>query len=141
MRRYASKLLVVAMGLFTIASGEATAIPTPIEFDITMLSGTGAGNTAEGTSNGIGWKVSSTFISILTSPIVQTQTVFDTHTPSITNPNVYDNLHVGSESFTLTFDVPIFSLLAYNGENISSGFARLDFGIVPEFVSGKEGAF
>ena len=131
MRRYARKLLIVAMGLFMIGNGEATAVPIPVLFDIDpTIGGTGLGTdiaTAFGTSNGIGWSVSSTFISGFTFPIDQTQTVFDTLTPSITNPGVYDNLHVGSESFTLTFAVPIFSLLAYIGENISSGFARLNF--------------
>ncbi|MCH7614450.1 MAG: PEP-CTERM sorting domain-containing protein [Nitrospinae bacterium] len=141
MRRYASKLLVVAMALFTIASGEATAVPIPVEFDITTVSGTNPTRTASGTSNGIGWSVSSTFISGFTIPFDQTQTVFDTLTPSITNPGVYDNLHVGSLNFILTFDVPIFSLLAYIGENSTDLAPGLDFGITPDFVSGAVNFF
>ncbi len=146
MRQYASKFLIVAIVLFTIASGEATATLVPVEFDITSIGGGGFGTntaTATGTSNGIGWKIETpTYISSLTSPfdglLDQTQTVFDTLTPSIMNPMVYDNLHASRRDFTIIFDVPIAKILFYIGENNPGpSFAPgLNFGITPDFLFG-----
>jgi len=138
MRRYASKLLVVAMVLFTITSGEATAVPIPVLFDITTLSGTGFGNTASGTSNGIFWSASSTYISFITvtDGTFGGFNVSGKHIPQIP---MTDNFHVSRRDFTLTFfldlappiPVEISSMLVYIGENSSTFAPGLDFGIVP----------
>ena len=143
MRRYASKLLVVAMVSFTIASGEATAVPIPVLFEITAIGGTGLGTntaTATGTSNGIAWVLSETYISgccTLTDDSFGGFNVLGKHVPQIA---ATDNLHLGRLNFTLTFDVAISSMLVYIGENLcinadpsnnQTCAPGLDFGIVP----------
>ena len=129
-------LIIVISLSFAIGSGEATAVvPVPEEFDIVSVTpGTEQIATAFGTSNGFAWSISPTFISNFTV-LDGSFAGFNTanHNPAVA---ATDNLHVGGEDFTLTFDQPISALLIYIGENHGPPFANLDFGITPTVVSG-----
>ena len=114
---------------------QSSADPLPVNFDITYISNEGGLSTASGTSNDIGWNVSETFVSLL-SVTDNTFTGFNTsnHVP----PILYtDNLHVGSEDFTFTFNSTISSLLIYMAEDGGVVNGDLDFGITPVKISGE----
>ncbi|MCI5222943.1 MAG: DUF642 domain-containing protein, partial [Candidatus Electrothrix sp. AR4] len=104
------------------------------EFDIVTMSGYGTDNTAEGTSNGVGWSICSThFSSCCGANTTGTYNGFNSGSfdPPIANQ---DDLHVTQDDFSLVFDQPINSIVFYLREN--GGNASLDFGLVPEVVSG-----
>lgn len=110
--------------------GQASAGPI---FDITSFSGPGANQTATGTSNGVGWSMSPTFIS--TAVTDGSYTGFDN--ANFVPPLAASDMIHGptGQPFTLTFDQPLTSILFYLRENNAFG-SRLDFGITPVIVSG-----
>jgi hypothetical protein len=105
------------------------------QFDITAFSGTGPGQTAQGTSNGVGWTMSPTHIGF---PPVMDGSYTGFSNPSFFSPAVpaTDQIHVGAANFTLTFDQPILSALFYLRADGDSS-ANIDFGITPILVSGE----
>ncbi len=107
-------------------------------FDITSFSGAGAAQTAAGTSNGIGWQLSATFISD-TNPTITDGTYTRFADPAFFTPSLpnADAIHITGTDFTLTFDSPIKSILFYLSDD--AGTANLDLGIEPTLVSGSVG--
>ena len=114
------------------------AAATPI-FDVTSVEGwdTLGGGTATGTSNGIGWTLSPTFI---WGAITVLNGTYDGYSDPVRfDPPLpgSDSLHIGVETFDLTFDQTILSALVYMTDNPSPPTdGRLDFGITPTYVSG-----
>lgn len=113
------------------------AVSAVMLFDVTSVSGTGANQTAIGTSNGVGWTMSETFISSggLSPVLDQSYTGFSN--AAFFNPPVAatDRLHIFSDDLTLSFDEPISSIQFYLREN--GGTATLDFGIPYTLISGE----
>jgi hypothetical protein len=114
----------------------ATSLVSAQVFDVTSFSGAnGSGETAVGTSNGIGWTMSPTYVGIV--PITNgTFTGFAN--PTFFSPAVAatDMLQLGAEPYTLTFSHTISSALIYlraDGDTNSG----IDFGIAPTLVSGE----
>jgi hypothetical protein len=126
------KQLVVLTGLLIAA---AVGLCHAQEFDITAFSGaSGSGETAQGTSNGVGWTMSPTYLGIV--PVTDgTYTGFSN--PVYFSPSIpaTDEIHIGAESYTLTFDEPIASALFYLRADGTSA-QGIDFGIPPTLVSG-----
>jgi len=128
-----------ALGLLTVAAlGLGSAASAAPVFDVTTYSGTGAGQTAAGTSNGIGWTMSQTFIAGgggLDPVLNQTYTGFSNAT--YFNPAVAatDRLHIFGTNLVLTFAQPITSIDFYLREN--GGTSTLDFGLPWTLVSGQ----
>ncbi|MCI5208224.1 MAG: hypothetical protein D3910_05405, partial [Candidatus Electrothrix sp. ATG2] len=106
------------------------------DFDIIYLSGYGPEQTAQGTSNGIGWSICSTYFSSCCG--TNTTGTYDGFNTSAFDPPVggEDILHTTPKDFSIVFDQPINSIVFYLLEN--GGNASLDFGLVPEVVSGGE---
>lgn len=125
---------VVAIGI----GGSANAVTI---FDVTTYSGTGAAQTAAGTSNGIGWTMSQTYIAGgggLDPVLNQTYTGFSNST--YFNPAVAatDRLHIFGSNLTLTFAQPITTIDFYLREN--GGTSTLNFGVPWTLVSGEVSA-
>ena len=124
-----SLLSLVVLLLLLGNSSEAQPI-----FDITKVIGS---TSAEGTSNGIPWSVSPTFVFTGLTVSDGTWTGFNTpnHVPPIA---LTDNLHVASQDFDLTFGSPISSIVFYLSNDNAGGpnASKLDFGISPTIVSG-----
>ena len=107
-------------------------------FDVTSATGAGTYTaTAAGTSNGIGWTMSPTYIAggALGPVLNQSYTGFSSAT--YFNPAVAstDRLHIFGTNFTLTFDQAISSIDFYLREN--GGSATLDFGTSWSLISGQ----
>ena len=128
LNRFGSALL---LALTLVVTGQpAGAVPV---FDITATSGTGSGQTAAGTSNGVGWVLSPTFI----DTAVTDGTYIGFNTANFVPPVPASDMIHGptGESFTLTFDEVVGSILFYLKENNAYG-SRLDFGLPAVVVSG-----
>ena len=122
--------------LVTFVAVPAFAAPL---FDVTSVQGwdTSQGGTATGTSNGVGWNLSPTFI---WGAITVTNGTYAGYADPVRFapplPNS-DTLHIGVETFDLTFDRPIQTALVYMTDNPSPPTdGRIDFGITPTYVSG-----
>jgi hypothetical protein len=106
------------------------------QFHVTAFSGaSGSGETAQGTSNGIGWMMSPTFLGIVP---VTNDSFTGFSDPAYFSPAVpaSDVIQIGAESYTLTFDQPIASAYFYlRADNKSA--SGIDFGITPTLVSGE----
>jgi hypothetical protein len=124
------RILFCAGLLICLVAGRVSA--QPLNFDITSLNPGNTG-TAAGTSNGVAWMISPTFISNLS---VSDGTFTGFNTSSFVPPiAATDVLHVTSADFTLSFNQRIDSILFYLREN--DGGASLDFGLAPTIISGN----
>jgi len=129
MRKHLAPVLAGLLAL-TVMGGAQAAV---MNFDVTAFSGFGAGNTAQGTSNGVGWSMTSTHISNCCGLPNGNYAGFNT--PNFVPPvALTDVLHIFSDNLTLNFNSPISSILFYIREN--GGTANVDFGITPTLVSG-----
>ena len=129
-------LLVAGVGMAITGSAHSTAIV----FDVTSVANVGTSTgTAAGTSNGIGWTMSQSYIAGggLAPVLNQTYTGFSNAT--YFNPAVAatDRLHIFGTNLTLTFAQPISSIDFYLREN--GGSATLNFGSAWTLVSGQVG--
>ena len=107
-------------------------------FDVTSVANVGTGSaTASGTSNGIGWTMSQTYVADggLAPVLNQTYTGFSNST--YFNPAVAatDRLHIFGTGLTLTFAQPISSIDFYLREN--GGSSTLDFGTAWTLLRGR----
>lgn len=132
------KASVLALTALTAIGVGSTANAVAI-FDVTTSSGTGAAQTAAGTSNGIGWTMSQTYVAGggLAPVLNQTYTGFSNST--YFNPAVAatDRLHIFGSNLTLTFAQPITTIYFYLREN--GGTSTLNFGVPWTLVSGEVG--
>ncbi len=133
----ATTAIVATAGLLVVAPPD-TVSAQPL-FDVHAVQGwdTSGGGTATGTSNGVGWTLSPTFIWGAITVLNGTYggyadgIRFDPPLPQS------DTLHIGVETFDLTFDETIVSALVYMTDNPSPPTdGRIDFGITPTRVSG-----
>jgi hypothetical protein len=132
----AKVLPLLALVLSLAVQAQATSIPFDVtsvgDFDGTFY------HSADGTSNGVGWTVSGVSPDSFLSWGAQTTTDgtfqgFTDGTFSIPLANT-DRLHTFGTDMTITFSQNISSILFYLKEN--GGSSTLDFGLIPEFVSG-----
>lgn len=132
-RRVARRAMAtICLLSFGVAADARRAVA--MTFDVESFSGGGSGQTALGTSNGIGWTLSPTNID---AGLTITNGSFGgfnsaNHVPAVASSDV---LHIGGEDFALTFSEPISSIRFYVTENLSPS-SVLDFGITPTIVSG-----
>ncbi len=105
------------------------------DFDVVSVSAYDTeGAAAYGSSNGVGWAICETwFSSCCGASTTDGYTGFNT---SNFDPPVAaeDNLHITSRDFVLVFEQPVDTLAVYLREN--GGSANLDFGLIPEIISG-----
>ncbi|MCB9235058.1 MAG: hypothetical protein H6581_25615 [Bacteroidia bacterium] len=110
-------------------------VPGQRDFDVTNVSAYNLSNqTAEGTSNGLDWKICATAFSNCCG--TSTSNGFQGFNSGNFSPPVAneDNLHIGGEDYTITFSKPVSSIVFYLREN--GGTASVDFGMTPTVISG-----
>lgn len=90
---------------------------------------------AAGTSNGVAWSISPTFIWGARTVMTNTWQGFTgpNFSPALPNSDV---IHLGSDPFTLSFAQPIESMLVYVADDDALMDGYYDFGITPTVVSG-----
>lgn len=101
-------------------------------FDVTSIGGTMGYHTAAGTSNDVGWNLSSTFIAWGTTNGTYSGFTGANFNPALPNT---DAIHIFGSNFTLTFDKTISSIIFFLREN--GGTSTLDFGLTPTVLSGN----
>jgi hypothetical protein len=120
-------LLALCVG-FQASTASAT-------FDVTSVI-LGFGGTAAGTSNGVGFTLSPTFIwdqGTVTNDVSLAFSNTAYHNPPLA---MSDILHIGLQDFKFTFSQPVSSALIYIFDNGPEVDSTLDFGITPVVVSG-----
>lgn len=123
---------LLAAGLLAVSQSSQSA-PS---FDVTFAGASGGEGQAGGTSNGIGWAMTRSFMSSGFCPSAdQSYTGFGN--PAFFNPPVAttDCLHIFSQPLELWFSESISSIDFYLREN--GGAATLDFGLPWTLVSGE----
>jgi hypothetical protein len=105
-------------------------------FDVTFAGASGGEGQAGGTSNGIGWSMTRSFISAGFCPAAD-QAYAGFSSGTFFNPAIAatDCLHIFSQDLELWFAEPISSIDFYLKEN--GGSATLDFGLPWTLVSGQ----
>lgn len=133
------KRSILTGAIAVVLTACSAAAHATVLFDVTSVqnldaSGTG---TATGTSNGVGWTLSPTFI---WSALTWTNGGYTGFSDGARfNPPLAlsDTLHVSVETFDLTFQKTIQSALIYISDNPSPPTdGRLDFGMAPVYISG-----